>query len=525
MLLKALEFFQLGATYGTLGFKIQLKYLRDFILLTGGVLYISMFFTQVSRFISLKFSRFYYVTRFFHALNLLIVTFAFLLVTWKLYIGLNHISKTYDFVGLFSPLQTKLLGLRSKDNLLSINGGMLGDIVLFLGYFSGMIATYMYVRKNWGWPGRRFSKYHFLTSFIESSEYFIYAYMILGCLVTSVNLFVMFASFELLFYFSLYLGFKHDEELKLFKVLFPFLVSGLVGSAFIFGCLAYFKFQVGTLDFFILHLLHFSVWEKFTLGGCIVIGFVTKIPFYFNHRLWIEFNKLAPEGISLFVKGFIVKGGVYCFFFFSHIVYDESTYSLGAALMLSGLFKLNEKMLEDLTFKELICVAVTQEHYIILMLCTELSGIAPFGLMVFLLVQGLTSILMSFLSFLLRRSYNVWNIMTYEGLLTSQITARVSFWLVFILFAGFPLTVKFSMEMMLMEVISMMVDPHLGLFLFIVRYFNALEFATKLFDALKNMPPREKTCDVVPPMKGRYILYLLCILIIYLNLISLFLPT
>jgi len=335
-----------------------------------------------------------------------------------------HSRFSFDLMYSFETVQ--------KRTISSYNVGFSDSIVL-LAIITGMVCVFLLGDKN-------------INVNLINVIYFSFFTGVTICMVYTVNLLVMFISFEFIFVPTIYFVYKLGYVKKTDKTIKYLLQWTLTGAFLILITICYIYAISKTMNIFILINYPFSIYEKVIIYLLVFIGFGIKIPVYPFHFWLTKVHVEAPAGFSIFLSGFLVKTAVYCFGFFNTIFSTNYTNQFVLIVALLGMLDASIKMWSQLDIKKLIAFATIQEMNIILLFLILTNFSNDFILIIFIFVHGLLSTLMFFLVDLIQKRTTTRNIIEIGGLSIHYSKLRQVIWGILIFFMGFPLTIKFLVE-------------------------------------------------------------------------------
>lgn len=392
----------------------------------------------------------------------------------------------------------------------NFNGSLLSDIVILLAFSSGMVCLYLLGEKN-------------LSKYLSNLGFFCFFFVSIILMVYTMNLLIMFISFEFLFLPTLYFVYSHGYVQKVDKTLKILLYWTLCGAFLVLTSLAYLFFKYKTLNFYYLHHIQFSGWEKIMLFITIFLGFGVKVPVTPFHYWLTKIHVEAPAGFSIFLSGFLVKAAIYCFYSFNLILNDFLITVIILVVAFLGILEASVKMWTQTDFKKLIAYATIQEMNLILFLLICTQNLLDYGLLLFILIHGWLSTLMFFIVDIIQKKTQTRNITLLTGLGVAFPSIRWFIWLIILLFSGFPLTIKFVIEWQIFGTIFIQ-SPSLEVFVFLViAFFGVIGFAKQMLIIMYGIPRKDLTVNTTISKRDKHLFYIIIILLIYLNGLNFFL--
>ncbi len=447
------------------------------------------------------------ISNIFRYLNILLLNVALVAIVLKFSLYLKNFK---SFSVLLSSNQQISLCIHSNILQLSFNSSILSDAVLLLAFFSGFVSLTLLGEKS-------------ITKFLPNSSLFSLFFIATALMVYTTNLLVMFISFELLFLPTLYFVYFHgyvERTDKTLKILFYWTLSG----AFLVLCsLAYLYFKYKTLNYFTLSLIKFSKMESILVFFTIFVGFGVKIPVYPFHYWLTKIHVEAPAGFSIFLSGFLVKAALFCFFQFNVVFGTKPTGLLLCTISFFTLLEASVKMWTITDVKKLIAYATIQEMCLILFLLTSSQNKLDYSLILFVVVHGLLSTLMFLLVDIIQKKTQTRNVVELSGVVINFPKAKNLIWFIILLFSGFPLTIKFSVEWQIIGILTMYSPVIQGIVTFSLIVVGSVGYIKNMLIIMYGISDNNFYIAPIISKQNKYIVYLIISLVVLLNALNLFL--
>lgn len=483
--------------------------LQEFISYSTISLLSIFFLSAVLHNLNIKGRIFGFFFNFIKFINMLILGFIFGCVFIKFNIYLWNF-KTYTLLLSSRHFFTVLLTELPQIPALNFNGSLLSDVIILLAFSSGTVCIYLLGEKK-------------LSKYISNLSFFSFFFVAIILMVYTMNLLVMFISFEFLFLPTLFFVYSHGYVQKTDKTLKMLLYWTLTGAFLVLTALAYLYFKYKTLNFYFLGANKFSPLERNLIFIAIFVGFGIKIPVAPFHYWLTKIHVEAPAGFSIFLSGFLVKAALYCFFSFNLIFEQSGLTVFIIAIAVFGILEASVKMWVQTDFKKLIAYATIQEMNLILFLLMGNQNILDYGLLLFILIHGWLSTLMFFLVDIIQKKTKTRNIVELTGLATMFPAVRWLIWVMILMFAGFPLTVKFVIEWYVFGTV-LYYSPSLEVCLFlIIAIFGVTGFVKTMAILLYGKPRPHLTVNTLITKRDRYLFYFILFILVYLNGLNFFL--
>lgn len=482
---------------------------QHLIIYSSLILSLSILVTVILNITSTKFQKFTVIYTFSKLISFLIVSILFILIFIK-FLASIFFFRLYAVSISTLAANTVQLKYLIPGVIFTLNSSILSDIVLLLAFSSGMVCVYLLGEKN-------------LAKYVSNSSIFVFFYLSLIVMVYTTNLLVMFIGFEFLFLPTLFFVYKHGYVQRTDKTLKVLLYWTLSGAFLVLSSLTYMYYKYKTLNFYTLSNTTFTDNENFYLYIAIFLGFGVKVPIFPFHYWLTKIHVEAPAGFSIFLSGFLVKAAIYCFYFFNLIFQSQLSLQLVTAVALFGVAESSIKMWNQTDFKKLIAFATIQEMNLILFLLVNLQNTVNYSLILFILIHGWLSTLMFYMVDVIQKKTQTRNIVALSGLAYVFPTMKFIMWLVIILFSGFPLTVKFSIEWQILALLTMQSQYVTMVIFFIVLVIGTIGFVKQMFIILYGMPRKGFTVNNQLSRRDKYLFYFISALLIFLNVIHFFL--
>ena len=446
------------------------------------------------------------VFRVIKLINILSISIIFLAIFTKFNLYLWNFKEYTKAICICNNLTINLAVLPSLGKI-SFNGSILSDVVALLCLSSGLVCLYLLGEKN-------------LVKYLSNLSFFSIFFVATLLMVYTVNLMVMFISFELLFLPTLYFIYSHGYVERVDKTLRILLYWTLCGAFIVLCSLAYLYFKYKTLNVYALSSLKYSNYESILLFVAIFLGFGVKIPVAPFHYWLTKIHVEAPAGFSIFLSGFLVKAALYCFYSFNLILAKSYLTIVIIVIAFYGVVESSIKMWNQTDFKKLIAYATIQEMNLILYLLAGSQNKIDYGLILFILIHGWLSTLMFFLVDIIQKKTKTRNIVELSGVGCISSTIKFIIWVIILLFSGFPLTVKFMIEWQVLGTL-IMCSPHTQLFIFlVVALFGVTGFVKQFVIILYGSPRRNSKFNILLSKRDKYLFYFIIFTLIYLNLLN-----
>ena len=502
----------LNRTAGQKNFDIvisQIQFLQTTLVYLCGFLLLGTLISSLIHVYRKQTTMFKLLGSFFKSVNIVVLSLSVLTVFIKFSIYLKNFKKFSILVSTKQQIYLELT-LQGYSIDFFFNSSTLSDVVLLLAFFSGLVSIVLLGEKN-------------ITKFLPNISVFSLFFVSTCLMVYTTNLLVMFISFELLFLPTLYFVYFHgyvERTDKTLKILFYWTLSGafLVLSTI---CYLYFKYK--TLNYFTLSVINFSVTEKSIIFMTIFLGFGVKIPVYPFHYWLTKIHVEAPAGFSIFLSGFLVKAALFCFFQFNSIFTSKWTVLFVATLSFFGLLEAAVKMWTITDLKKLIAYATIEEMNLILFLLIASQNKLEYSVILFIIVHGLLSTLMFLLVDIIQKKTQTRNVVELGGVLVRFPKVKYLIWFICLLFSGFPLTVKFSIEWQIIGILAMYSPVCQVIITFTLMVVGSVGYIKNMIILMYGLTDNNYQLSPILSKQNKYLIYLIVMTVILLNILNLFL--
>jgi formate hydrogenlyase subunit 3/multisubunit Na+/H+ antiporter MnhD subunit len=391
--------------------------------------------------------------------------------------------------------------------IFDLNCSIFSDIIILLAFSSGVVCLHLLGEKN---LSKRVSNISIFSSFLIAIVVMVY----------TSNILVMFIGFECLFLPTLYFVYHHGYVERSDKTLKILLYWTLCGAFLVFCSISYMYVKFKTLNFNILTQSDFSYFEAKILYLFIFIGFGVKVPVFPFHYWLTKIHVEAPAGFSIFLSGFLVKAAIYCFYYLNLIFNNQGMTIIASVVALFGVIESSIKMWTQTDFKKLIAFATIQEMNLILLLLLNYQNVLDYSLTIFILIHGWLSTLMFFLVDIIQKKTNSRNIVILSGLAYNFSELKLIIWFIILVFAGFPLTIKFLIEWQIFGNLIIQTNT-LYMFSFLIMIsVGVVGFTKQMIIILYGFPRFIGSKNYHLPKRDKSLFYFIICILILLNLLN-----
>jgi len=309
-----------------------------------------------------------------------------------------------------------------------------GDAILVLAFLIGIICVDLLGSKN--------------IFFNISNKSIFYLFMTLVLIMTNTkDLLILFISFEFIFLPTIYFVYQTGYAKEIDEANVKLFYWTLFGSFLILNLLAYLHSRYNTLDILVLNTFTYSKRELTLLVITFIIGFGIKVPIVPFHHWLLRVHVQSPTAFSIFLSGFLVKSAIYCLFMFLSIFNFKSINAVSVILMIMALILSGFGLFNSGDIKKLIAWATIQEMTFILLFMLLKNFTMQSVTIIFVVFHGILSAYMFYIVDIIQRRFKTRNLSLLCGIGTINPKLHFYLWLMILLFAGFPLTIKFYIEL------------------------------------------------------------------------------
>ena len=368
----------------------------------------------------------------------------------------------------------------------------LSDAIIILSLITGIICLELLGLKN------LFKNIH------NISVFFLFNIFVI-IMTTTNNLLVMFLSFELIFFPTIYFVYKLGYSKKIDKATEILFYWTLFGSSLILCVLSYIYYNYNSLNYIALTNVKFSSIEMQVNFVLILVGFGIKIPLVPFHFWLLKAHVESPTAFSIFLSGFLVKSSLYCLFMLLNLFGTTLNYYFLSIWIFFSLIVATFGLARTTDIKKLIAWATIQEMTFMLLFLIFKQMFISNVCILFLVLHGLMSSYMFFIVDILQRRFKTRSLQYIKGLniLLPRLTKHI--WFLILLFSGFPLTAKFIIEW---HLINLMIETQAATLIYIILFINflgAVFFCKTMFTIIYGIQ-EDKDIEFIEHQKKEYIL-------------------
>lgn len=338
---------------------------------------------------------------------------------------------------------------------------ILSMAVLFICYFVGFITLLTFSDQIW-------------SKNLEIPIIILYFQTICYVLVSTDNLLILFLAYELILLPSIYIVLKGSYSEKSIQALIYFFIWTHIGSFFILISIVYIYITKNSLSYVELSSITFLSNEKTILYLLFFLGFGVKVPVWPLQYWLLKIHVEAPTPFSIFLSGFLVKIGVFCFYSSTYFLKDIEFSYIGASLCIFGMLESSLKMWGQDDLKKIVANAtVLDMNFTYLLFLFDDNKFLWIGVMS-MLGHALLSSYMFFLVECIYRRTGSRSVSKLSGLDNYYPNLVKSIWGMLFLFLGFPGTLKFYAEIRALSYFSFVGSTPVTIAIFFMVVFGGV---------------------------------------------------
>ena len=441
-------------------------------------------------------------------INLLLISIISIIYIIKFFISL----KLEQILGIhiYSIKYHFFINNQSNFKYYIIFSSSFSDAIIILSLITGIICLELLGLKN------------LFKNIFNINIFFLFNIFVI-IMTTTNNLLIMFLSFELIFFPTIYFVYKMGYSKKIDKATEILFYWTLFGSSLILFVFSYIYYNYNSLNYLFLTTVKFSNLEMQTIFILILIGFGIKIPLAPFHFWLLKAHVESPTAFSIFLSGFLVKSSLYCLFMLLNLFGTTLNYFFLSIWIFFSLIVATFGLARTTDIKKLIAWATIQEMTFMLLFLIFKQIFLSNVCILFLVLHGLMSSYMFFIVDILQRRFKTRSLQYIKGLniLLPRLTKHI--WFLILLFSGFPLTAKFIIEW---HLIILMMETYATILIYVillVNFLGAIFFCKAMFTIIYEIQ-EDKDIEFIEHQKKEYILlnFLVFFILLLLWLIYIF---
>lgn len=347
--------------------------------------------------------------------------------------------------------------------------------------------------------------------------YFNYFLLIVYLFVSINDVLGLFICYELLVLPSFFFVYFVSYTRKALQAGLYFIIWTQVGSLLVLIAALYLLNLVGDSSFTAVREFTFQPHEVTTLYTLFFFGFGLKFPLWPFHYWLTKTHVEAPSGFSIYLSGFLVKSALFSFFTLTNLFCAEINTSLFGVVAFLGAVDASLKMWGQSDLKKLVAYCTIQEMNLIVVAFllgdTKLTAV---GIM-FSAAHAFLSTLMFYLVDCIYRRMHSRSIYQVQGLLHRTPNLGISIFIMCVLYAGLPGTIKFSCEFLIFSSLSDASMLTMLFLLFIMNVLGLIGFSKPWFNAIFGLPSKEMQTPLMDLSRRELyiILYPICFFFVF----------
>ena len=173
--------------------------------------------------------------------------------------------------------------------------------------------------------------------------------------------------------------------------------------------------------------------------------------------------------------------------------------------------------------KKLIAYATIEEMNLILFLLIASQNKLEYSVILFIIVHGLLSTLMFLLVDIIQKKTQTRNVVELGGVLVRFPKVKYLIWFICLLFSGFPLTVKFSIEWQIIGILAMYSPVCQVIITFTLMVVGSVGYIKNMIILMYGLTDNNYQLSPILSKQNKYLIYLIVMTVILLNILNLFL--
>lgn len=385
-----------------------------------------------------------------------------------------------------------------------------GYIIIFLALFVGFFALLVSENKI------KSQNLNFLF-------YFNYFLLVVYLFVSINDVIGLFICYELLLLPSFFFVYFISYTRKALQACLYFVIWTQVGSLLVLIATLYIVYVVGASSFAAIRHFHFTYQEGLIIYSLLFLGFGFKFPLWPFHYWLTKTHVEAPSGFSIYLSGFLVKSALFGFFTMTNLLRVELDTSFFGVVGFLGAIDASLKMWGQSDLKKLVAYCTIQEMNLIII--AFLIGDARLTLagIMFSAAHAFLSTLMFYLVDCIYRRAHSRSIYQVQGLLHCCPNLAITIFLMCVLYAGLPGTIKFSCEFFIFSALADSSVITMILLLFVMNVLGLIGFSKPWFNAIFGLPNKALRAPMLD-LSQRELLIISCPIIFFFVFTYLALP-
>jgi len=287
-------------------------------------------------------------------------------------------------------------------------------------------------------------------------------------LFCSNNLYTFFFFYEFLMLPSIVLIFFSSPSLRSKIITFYFILWTQLGSFFIFVSII---FLYKNNYIFFSYCININNFYLNIVGFMLFLGFGIKVPIWPFHFWITKVHVEVNTAFSIYLSGILVKVALLGLYKFSSLFIKFAYFKFIILIVIIGIIDVSIKINNQIDFKKIVAFCTIFEMNIILFNLIFLNYLSTFFIFYFCVLHTSLSFLFFFLSDIFYKKFNTRCINSLYGLNNNYLITSLVFTLSVIFFNGLPMTLKFSLELIMLSKLI-----NLNVLLFIVILTSQLIF-------------------------------------------------
>ena len=280
-------------------------------------------------------------------------------------------------------------------------------------------------------------------------------------------------AYEFILLPSVYLVYVSSPNKRAIIISYYFLFWTQLGSFLVFCGILFIHNKTGYL-YFTQYYTQINI-NLFWPILLIFVGFIIKIPIWPFHFWLTKTHVEANTSFSIFLSGVLVKTALFGLYKFGCVYYLKES-NIVLFLIIYSFIDASLKLWEQVDLKKLIAYLTVQEMGLITLALFFINQTNYRLLVIFTIFHTTVSAIFFFVNDSLYKRYNSRQLNQVSGIINNFPWLGSSIIIISLFFIGFPLTIKFYIELLLMGRFFFINTYLLFLFIFFIQYITVIIF-------------------------------------------------
>lgn len=363
---------------------------------------------------------------------------------------------------------------------LTLYGYIIIMLALFVGFFALLVSENKIKTLN--------------LNFIFYFHYFL----LVVYLFVSINDFLgLFLCYELLLLPSFFFVYFVSYTKKALQACLYFIIWTQTGSLLVLIACVYMFNLIGDSSFEAVRAFPFEAHEAWIIYLLLFFGFGIKFPLWPFHYWLTKTHVEASSGFSIYLSGFLVKSALFGFFTLTNLMRVELETVFVSVIAFLGACDASLKMWGQSDLKKLVAYCTVQEMNLIALVFLVGDARCVLSGILFSAAHAFLSTLMFYLVDCIYRRTHSRSIYQVQGLLHRAPNLSIAIFIMCVLYAGLPGTIKFSCEFLIFSSLAETSFFSMTVLLFIMNVLGLIGFSKPWFNVLFGLPSKNQKSPLV----------------------------